>query len=73
MQEIGFTRMRGGDPPCGYLPSRTMSVLPACAGVILEEAAPYLRSQGFTRMRGGDPTKLKNANMVIKFYPHARG
>ena len=48
-------------------------VLPAWAGVILDDKYYYISLGCFTRMSGGDPVTLAKDIGLTEFYPHERG
>ena len=51
----------------------SLSVFPACAGVILHMRSVLEKGVSVPRMRGGDPTYLMGFVSGIRCSPHARG
>ena len=62
-----------GSKSAGISLSSNMSVLPACAGVILPMLMKIMLTLSFTRMRGGDSDEVATDEASFVFYPHARG
>ena len=55
IDDVGFPRIRGGDPVAKRTALAGSAVFPASAGVILVGSLPIRRISGFPRIRGGDP------------------
>ena len=50
-----------------------LSVVPACAGVILEGTPDVRVNTGGSRMCGGDPATAGKPTEEFKWFPHVRG
>ena len=70
---LSITRTCGGDPEWYVDGDNKNGVLPAHAGVILNESEVHNTTEGITRTCGGDPTFKHRKGGVMTYYPHMRG